>query len=198
MQVSAGEGYISELGRRKPPLKPFPERAIRAGIRWFGPLRGVTGGATLAKILRGNQVTTRRSVLIRSAAALTALSLPRRAFAQAYPTKPIKIIVPFPPGGPADTAVRIVQPGIEKALGQPIVVENVAGAAGGIGAQRVKQAEPDGYTLLQAASPHTTNAAVKPEANVDLLRDFAPIGQTGDSVYTVSYTHLTLPTILRV
>lgn len=185
MQVSAGEGYISELGRRKPPLKPFPERAIRAGIRWFGPLRGVTGGATLAKILRGNQVTTRRSVLIRSAAALTALSLPCGAFAQGYPTKPIKIVVPFPPGGPADTAVRIVQPGIEKALGQPIVVENVAGAAGGIGAQRVKQAEPDGYTLLQAASPHTTNAAVKPEANVDLLRDFAPIGQTGDSVYTL-------------
>ena len=70
--------------------------------------------------------------------------------------------MPFPPGGPADTAVRIAQAGMEKALGQPIVVENVAGAAGGIGAQRVKQAEPDGYTLLQAASPHTTNAAVKP------------------------------------
>src|SRR5436190_20478652 len=107
---------------------------------------------------------TRRGLLVRTAA-LAALPLTARgAFAQAYPTKPIKIIVPFPPGGPADTAVRIVQSGIEKALGQPIVVENVAGAAGGIGAQRVKQAEPDGYTLLQAASPHTTNAAVKPEA----------------------------------
>jgi tripartite-type tricarboxylate transporter receptor subunit TctC len=112
-------------------------------------------------------------------------SWPAAAVAQTYPTKPIKIIVSFPPGGPADTAVRIVQPGMEKSLGQPIIVENVGGAAGGIGAQRVKQAEPDGYTLLQAASPHTTNAAVKPEANVDLLRDFAPIGQTGDSVYTL-------------
>ncbi len=130
-------------------------------------------------------MTTRRSVLAHSAAALAALSLPRGALAQAYPAKPIKIIVPFPPGGPADTAVRIVQPGMEKTLGQPIIVENVAGAAGAIGAQRVKQAEPDGYTLLQAASPHTTNAAVKPEANSDLLRDFAPIGQTGDSVYTL-------------
>jgi tripartite-type tricarboxylate transporter receptor subunit TctC len=60
-------------------------------------------------------------------------------------------------------------------LGQSIIIENVAGAAGGLGAQRVKQSEPDGYTLLQAASPHTTNTAVKPQANVDLIRDFVAI-----------------------
>jgi tripartite-type tricarboxylate transporter receptor subunit TctC len=113
------------------------------------------------------------------------LALPRAVFAQAFPAKPIKIVVPFPPGGPADTAVRIAQPGMEKALGQPVIIENVPGAAGGLGAQRVKQAEPDGYTLLQAASPHTTNAAVKPQANVDLRRDFVAIGQTGNSVYTL-------------
>ena len=130
-------------------------------------------------------MTARRLVLIRSAAALAALWLPRGAFAQAFPARPIKIVVPFPPGGPADTAVRIAQTGMEKLLGQTIIVENVAGAAGGLGAQRVKQAEPDGYTLLQAASPHTTNAAVKPQTNVDLLRDFASIGQTGNSVYTL-------------
>ena len=138
---------------------------------------------------------TRRSFLLSAAAALYATALPRGASAQtlpaqmlpvqAFPTKPIKIIVPFPPGGPADTAVRIAQPVMEKALGQPIIVENVAGAAGQVGALRVRQSEPDGHTLLQAASPHTTNAAVKPEANVDLLRDFAPIGQTGNSVYTL-------------
>jgi tripartite-type tricarboxylate transporter receptor subunit TctC len=130
-------------------------------------------------------VTTRRSVLVNSSALLGALALPRAAFAQAFPSKPIKIIVPFPPGGPADTAVRIAQPGMEKVLGQPVVIENVAGAAGGLGAQRVKQAEPDGYTILQAASPHTTNAAVKPQGNVDMLRDFVSIGQTGNSVYTL-------------
>ena len=127
----------------------------------------------------------RRSFMLSAAAALSAAALPRDASAQAFPTKPIKIIVPFPAGGPADTAVRIAQPVMEKALGQPIVVENVAGAAGQVGALRVKQAEPDGHTLLQAASPHTTNAAVKPEANVDLLRDFVPIGQTGNSAYTL-------------
>src|SRR5262245_43459471 len=128
---------------------------------------------------------TRRRVLAGSTAATVAAlgSLP--AIAQDYPTKAIRIIVPFPPGGPADTAVRIAQSGMEKALGQTLIVENVPGAAGGIGAQRVKQAEPDGYTLLQAASPHSTNAAVKPDANVDLLRDFVPIGITGASVYTL-------------
>jgi len=126
---------------------------------------------------------TRRIVLTGSAAAL--VTLPRGASAQAFPSKPIKIIVPFPPGGPADTAVRIAQGGMEKALGQPVIIENVPGAAGGIGAQRVKAAEPDGTTLLQAASPHTTNAAVKPQANVDLRRDFVAIGQTGNSVYAL-------------
>ena len=128
---------------------------------------------------------TRRSVLAQGAALLSASWFAPAAFAQAFPTKPIRIIVPFPPGGPADTAVRIAQPGMEKLLGQSIIVENVAGAAGGIGAARVKQAEPDGHTLLQAASPHTTNAAVKPDANVDLIRDFVPIGQSGNSVYTL-------------
>ena len=135
-------------------------------------------------------MTTRRSFVARSAALLSMSWLSKSwlapsAFAQAFPTKPIRIIVPFPAGGPADTAVRLAQPGMEKALGQSIIVENVAGAAGGIGAVRVKQAEPDGHTLLQAASPHTTNAAVKPDANVDLLRDFEPIGQTGNSIYTL-------------
>ena len=145
----------------------------------------VSGCKACRNIDRGGHVTTRRSVLIHSTAAALALTLPRGAFAQAFPTKPIKIIVPFPPGGPADTAVRIAQGGMEKSLGQPVIVENVAGAAGGLGAQRVKQSEPDGYTLLQAASPHTTNAAVKPQGNVDLIRDFVSIGQTGNSVYTL-------------
>ena len=135
-------------------------------------------------------MTTRRAFLVNSAALLAAswlapVALCAKPWGQAFPTKPIKIIVPFPAGGPADTAVRIAQPGMEKSLGQPVIVENVAGAAGGLGAARVKQAEPDGHTLLQAASPHTTNAAVKPDANVDLLRDFVPIGQTGNSVYTL-------------
>jgi tripartite-type tricarboxylate transporter receptor subunit TctC len=131
-------------------------------------------------------MASRRTLLAGTAALLAGAALaPLRAFAQQFPSKPIRIIVPFPAGGPADSAVRIAQPGMEKILGQSIVVENVAGAAGNIGAVRVKQAEPDGHTLLQAASPHITNAAIKPDANVDLRRDFVPIGQTGISIYTL-------------
>jgi tripartite-type tricarboxylate transporter receptor subunit TctC len=131
-------------------------------------------------------MVTRRSVLAQAAALLSAaVVLPRAAFAQQFPARPIRIIVPFPAGGPADNAVRIPQPVMEKMLGQSIIVENVPGAAGGLGVTRVLQAEPDGHTLLQAASPHTTTAAVRPSAGIDLQRDFLPIGQTGNSVYTL-------------
>ena len=139
----------------------------------FALLR-VVGGATLKGRLQqrgAGRMATRRLILARVAGLFAAATLaPHRAFAQQFPSKPIRIIVPFPPGGPADTAVRIPQAGMEKVLGQSIIIENVPGAAGGIGAVRVKQSEPDGYTLLQAASPHTTNAAIKPDGNVDLLR----------------------------
>jgi tripartite-type tricarboxylate transporter receptor subunit TctC len=136
--------------------------------------------------LQGDQdVIDRRLLLLHSAALAAASVVPRAATAQSFPSKPIKIVVPFPAGGPADGAVRIVQPGMERLLGQSLVVENVPGATGGIGASRVKQAESDGHTLLQAASPHTTNAAVKPQTNVDLRRDFEPVGITGNSVYAL-------------
>jgi tripartite-type tricarboxylate transporter receptor subunit TctC len=131
-------------------------------------------------------MTTRRTVLTHSAAMLAAsIALPGGAFAQAFPSKTIKIVVPFPPGGPADSAVRIAQPGMDKLLGQTVIIENVPGAAGQIGAQRVRASAPDGHTLLQAASPHTTNAAARPKTNIDLRRDFVPVGVTGNSVYAL-------------
>jgi tripartite-type tricarboxylate transporter receptor subunit TctC len=135
--------------------------------------------------IREKRMDTRRSVLAHLVTLLATLSLPRNVSAQVYPARVIKIIVPFPPGGPGDIAMRIVQAGLETTLGQPIVVENVPGAGGALGAARVKQAEPDGYMLVQVANPHTTNAVTKPTANIDLLRDFAPIGDTGESTYTL-------------
>jgi tripartite-type tricarboxylate transporter receptor subunit TctC len=130
-------------------------------------------------------MTTRRSVLTHSAALVAALTLPRGAFAQSYPSRLIKIIVPFPPGGPGDAAMRLVQMGMEKPLGQTIVIENVPGVGGSIGAQQVKRSEPDGHTLLQVANPLTAAAAVRPANAPDLLRDFEPIGQTAESVFTL-------------
>lgn len=128
---------------------------------------------------------TRRTVLTGSAGALAALSLPFGAQADTYPSRVIKLIVPFPPGGPGDAAMRLVQSGLEKPLGQTIVVENVPGVGGTVGANRVKQSEPDGYTLLQVANPLTASAAVRPGNAPNLLRDFEPIGQTAESVFTL-------------
>ncbi len=97
------------------------------------------------------------------------------AVAQNYPSRPITVVAPFPPGGPSDALARILSGPMQEALGQPIVIENVAGAGGTIGVTRVARAEPDGYTLLigqwstQVVNPVTYNLAV------DVVNDFAPI-----------------------
>ncbi|MCW5592631.1 MAG: tripartite tricarboxylate transporter substrate binding protein, partial [Burkholderiales bacterium] len=74
------------------------------------------------------------------------------AWAQSFPSKSVKIVVPFPPGGGADTLARIMSPHLAKAWGQPVVVENKPGASGHIGAEMVAQSPPDGYTLLMAST----------------------------------------------
>jgi tripartite-type tricarboxylate transporter receptor subunit TctC len=108
------------------------------------------------------------------AAALTWTGIGAAA-AQTYPSRPITIIAPFPPGGPSDALARILSGPLEAALGQPIVIENVGGAGGTIGAARVARAEPDGYTLLigqwgtQVVNPITYNLPY------DAANDFAPI-----------------------
>ena len=97
------------------------------------------------------------------------------AIAQTYPSRPITIIAPFPPGGPSDALARILSGPLEAALGQPIVIENVGGAGGTVGVTRVARAEPDGYTLLigqwstQVVNPVTYNLSV------DVVNDFVPI-----------------------
>ena len=97
------------------------------------------------------------------------------AFAQAWPSKPIHWIVPYAPGGSSDLSARVVADKISKALGQPVIVENRAGAAGMIGADVVARSTPDGYTLLNAgdwiaAAPH-----LYPKISFDPMRDFTPV-----------------------
>ena len=98
------------------------------------------------------------------------------AWAQSYPDRNIRLIVPFAAGGNADINGRVVADVVHKALGQPVVVENRAGAGGGVGAEHVARAEPDGYTLLVGSNgPLTINPIVNPNISYDPLKDFAPV-----------------------
>jgi tripartite-type tricarboxylate transporter receptor subunit TctC len=110
-------------------------------------------------------------------AALGALAVASQAgWAQGYPDRNIKLIVPFAAGGNADINGRVVADVVQRALGQPVVVENRAGAGGGVGAEYVVRAEPDGYTLLVGSNgPLTINPIINPNVSYDPLKDFAAV-----------------------
>jgi tripartite-type tricarboxylate transporter receptor subunit TctC len=118
-----------------------------------------------------------RRMIMAAMAALGALALASQpASAQAYPDRVIKLIVPFAAGGNADINGRIVGDIVHKALGQPVVVENRAGAGGGVGAEFAARAAPDGYTLLVGSNgPLTVNPFVNANVTYDPLADFAPV-----------------------
>jgi tripartite-type tricarboxylate transporter receptor subunit TctC len=110
------------------------------------------------------------------AAAALALSA-TGALAQAYPTRPITMIVPFAAGGPTDVIARIVGDNMSRTLGQQIVIENVAGAGGTTGITRAAQAQPDGYTIMMGhMGTHGAAPALYPNLKYDPTKDFAPIG----------------------
>ncbi len=101
------------------------------------------------------------------------------ALAQSYPTKPIKLIVPFPPGGAVDVYARIVQPALAEALGQTIVIENKTGASGMIGAESVAKAPADGYTVLVGnVATLAMNVGIYKKMPYDPVKDLAPVMQT--------------------
>ena len=97
------------------------------------------------------------------------------AFAQDYPTKPVKIIVPFAAGGPADVYARFLGQRLSEALGQPFVVEDRPGAGSLIGTDAVAKSAPDGYTLLLMSNTQTVNESLIPNKPYQLMRDFAPV-----------------------
>jgi tripartite-type tricarboxylate transporter receptor subunit TctC len=99
------------------------------------------------------------------------------AFAQAYPNKPVKIIVPFGAGGPADIYARAVAQRLSEPLGQQVIVEDRPGAGSALGTDAVAKSAPDGYTLLMISNTHTINETLNPKLPYNLLRDFAPITQ---------------------
>jgi tripartite-type tricarboxylate transporter receptor subunit TctC len=110
-------------------------------------------------------------------AALCAIAV-SGAVAQSYPTRAIRVVVPFAPGGNVDINARNIGPGLAELLGQQVLVDNRAGAGGTIGTDVVAKAAPDGYTLLVASSSIMTNGpALYPKLPYDVVRDFAPVGR---------------------
>ena len=107
--------------------------------------------------------------------ALSVLMAAPAAWAQAYPTKPVHIVVPYPPGGGADILARIIGQQLGERLGQPFIVENKAGAGGSIGSEQTARAAPDGSTLLMASPSHAINVSLYKNLSFDPQKDFSAV-----------------------
>jgi len=124
-------------------------------------------------------------------AALTSLST-SSSFAQTYPTKPVRIIIAVPPGGPADTLTRLVSPELTKAFGQTFVADNRSGANGNIAYEMAARATPDGYTIVSVAAGVAINPSLYRKVQYDPIRDFAPI-TLGITVPNILVVHPSVP-----
>ena len=117
----------------------------------------------------------RLALALAAALLATPLLLATKCVAEDYPSRPIKIIVPFGAGGPADTTARLLGNNLQQNLGQPFVIEDRPGAGGVIGTAEVAKSAPDGYTLLMMSNTQTANESLVPQRKYDLMRDLAPI-----------------------
>lgn len=127
--------------------------------------------------MKTSQGKLRRILLL--ALGLSSVSLGPMALAQVagdWPTKPIRFVVPYPPGGPLDTVARLLAEQVKPTLGQAVIVENRPGAGGNIGADLIAKAQPDGYSLVMGAvATHAINPALYSKIPYDAVRDFAPV-----------------------
>ena len=121
---------------------------------------------------------------------LTLFSLPSHA--QNYPSKPIRLIAPFPPGGSSDLISRILAQRMSEGFAQPVIVENRPGAGGNVGTQAASRAAPDGYTVLIVSVSATINTTLNPKLGYDLIKDFAPVTQLAVSP-TALVVHPSVP-----
>ncbi len=133
-----------------------------------------------------------RPVLVRCALGVAVAVAAPLATAQSWPSRPIRVIVPFPAGGGIDTVARIIAPKMAESLGQPLVIENRVGAGGTVGTEVVARASADGHTLLGAFASHAMNATLYRDLSYDTERAFAPISLIA-TVPNILVVHPSLP-----
>jgi tripartite-type tricarboxylate transporter receptor subunit TctC len=146
---------------------------MKASVYKFGTPRRLV-------VHRGNErrlVTQypRRRILNLAAGAVALPAVSRFAWAQTFPTRPVRIIVGFPAGGNTDIIARLIGQWLNERLGQPFIIENRPGAGGNIGTEAVVRAPPDGYTLLMVGSSNVINATLYEKLNFNFIRDIAPV-----------------------
>lgn len=124
--------------------------------------------------------------------AVVAFLLCAAAAAQSYPVKPIRFIVPFPPGGPTDVLGRVIGQKLSEQVGQPVVIDNRAGAGGNVGFELAAKSPPDGYTIVLGAPPLAISPHLYAKLNYDPIKDFAPIALMA-SMPTVLLVHPSVP-----
>ena len=134
----------------------------------------------------------RSNARLAAAAVALLLALPATVLAQAWPSKPIRVVVPFPAGGGIDTVARIVVPKMSEALGQPMVIDNRSGAGGTVGTEVVARATPDGHVLLATFASHSMNATLYRDLSYDTEKAFAPISLIA-TVPNILVVHPSLP-----
>jgi len=135
------------------------------------------------------------SRISRSLLALLLLAMfmaPTSGWAQGYPNRPVRLVVPFPAGGPADALGRVLADQLNKIWGQPVIIENRGGAGGNLGAEVVARSAPDGYTLLLNASSHVINASLYEKLPYDPIKDFTPVSEVA-SYMLVLVVHPSVP-----
>ena len=127
----------------------------------------------------------RRKFLHLTAGAAALPAVTRGAWAQTYPTRPVRIVVGFPPGGAPDIIARLIGQRLSERLGQQFIIDNRPGAASNTGTEIVVKAPPDGYTLLIVVSTTAVNAALYTNLNFNFVRDIAPVASIGDNPFVM-------------
>jgi len=127
----------------------------------------------------------RRRLLHLAAGAVALPAVARLAWAQAYPSRPVRVIVPFPAGQATDTIARLVSQSLSERLGQAFVIENRTGAGGNIGTEAVVRSAPDGYTLLLMGLSNATNVTLYKKLNFDFIHDIVPVAAIGGGPYVM-------------